>query len=102
MSVAAEKIDVVEDVAESHQALARVVERIEATSFEQINTINGLMMAVNDLTVTVAALINAMQTNGKSSAQQVDHMDPEVDEEVEVADLISFDWEERDEMECYV
>ncbi|TIA06425.1 hypothetical protein D6C81_09909 [Aureobasidium pullulans] len=91
VSVAAEKIDVVENVAESPQALARVVERLEATFFEQINTINGLMMAVNDLTVTVAALTNAMQTNGKSSAQQVDHMDPEVDEEVEVADLITFD-----------
>ncbi|THZ57337.1 hypothetical protein D6C86_07213 [Aureobasidium pullulans] len=91
VSVAAEKIDVVEDVAESHQALARVVERLEATSCEQINTINGLVMAVNDLTATVAALTNAMQTNGKSSVQQLDHMDPEVDEEVEVADLISFD-----------
>ncbi|THX22600.1 hypothetical protein D6D12_09037 [Aureobasidium pullulans] len=80
-----------ERIAECTQDLARVVERLEATSFEQTNTINGLMMAVKDLTATVATLTTAMQSKDTSLAPEVDHLTHRPGEEIVFADLISFD-----------
>ncbi|THY55106.1 hypothetical protein D6C97_05550 [Aureobasidium pullulans] len=80
-----------EIIAERTQDLARVVERLEATSFEQTNTINGLLMAVKDLTATVATLTTAMQAKETSSAPEVDHLTHRPGEEMVFADLISFD-----------
>jgi len=80
-----------EIIAERTQDLARVVERLEATSFKQTNTINGLSMAVKDLTATVATLTTAMQAKQTSSAPEVDHLTHRPGEKIVFADLISFD-----------
>lgn len=80
-----------EIIAERTQDLARAVERLEATSFEQTNTINGLMMAVKDLTATVATPTIAMQAKETSSAPEIDHLTHRPGEEIVFADLISFD-----------
>ncbi|THY33593.1 hypothetical protein D6D01_02193 [Aureobasidium pullulans] len=80
-----------EMIAEHTQDLVRVVERLEATSFEQTNNINGLMMAVKDLTATVATLAVAVYLKETSSASEVDHLTHRPGEDMVFADLISFD-----------
>ncbi|THZ81731.1 hypothetical protein D6C84_06343 [Aureobasidium pullulans] len=77
---------------ESSQALTYINHQPRITSTEQNNTTEGLIMAVKYLTVTVATLTSAMQTNGSSSVRQIDHLAPDDDEEeVESVNLISFD-----------
>ena len=77
---------------ESSQALTRINYQPRTTSTDQNCTTESVIMAVEDLTATVATLTSAMQTNESSCVRQIDNLAPDDDEEeVESVNLISFD-----------